>query len=221
MATQDRHSARVRTPARARQEVVPMKRSLLAVHPAWRGQGRKAPHPPSGGPSTRHTVKKLASPPALVVALACVLAAPASASNNQVSGIQSPPGSPTCSDPTASNAMTESLVGCWYTDTANVTKDTIISNGTETVHVAGTEHFVGCLDVDGDGLCAGDDPQGTLSFTFTFIGQYDATTGNEIRGRCHHPIVSGAGDFAGATVVLNFKDDFVNGTAAYKGHIKF
>ena len=64
------------------------------------------------------------------------------------------------------------------------------------------------------------EPHGTLSFAFTFTGQFDVTTEAEIRGRCHHPIVSGTEDFAGATGVLNFNDDVANGTAPYKGHIK-
>jgi hypothetical protein len=120
--------------------------------------------------------------------------------------------------------MTGSLVGCWYEDGGTVTKDHFPSSGIEIFHFSGTEHFTGCLDVDGDGLCAGQDPTGTLFFTFTFTAQFDVATGNEIRGRCHHPIVGGTGDFAGATGVLNFKDDVSNPafvTSPYMGHVTF
>jgi hypothetical protein len=51
----------------------------------------------------------------LTVVLSCVAAAPASASQNQVSGIQTPgfvP--PACTDNSASFTMTGGLVGCWY-----------------------------------------------------------------------------------------------------------
>jgi hypothetical protein len=119
--------------------------------------------------------------------------------------------------------MTVSLVGCWYEDGGIVTKDSFTSSGIELFHFSGTEHFIGCLDVDGDGLCTGD-PSGTLNFTFTFTSQYDALTGAEIRGRCHHPIVGGSGDFAGATGVINFKDDVSNPafvTSPYMGHVTF
>jgi len=33
--------------------------------------------------------------------------------------------------------------------------------------------------------------------------------------------VSGTGDFAGATGVINFKDDVSNGTSPYMGHVGF
>ena len=163
---------------------------------------------------------------ALAAALACVVAAPASAANYQVSGDPSPPVTDAnkCFDKSAaaSYTMTGSLVGCWYTDTFIVTKDTK-RNGIEEIHAIGTEHFVGCLDVDRGRHCTSPDPHGTLAFTFTFIGQFNATTGKEIRGSCHHPIVSGTDDFAGATGVLNFTDTIVNETlvsSPYTGHVK-
>jgi hypothetical protein len=119
--------------------------------------------------------------------------------------------------------MTGSLVGCWYEDGGTVTKDHFAASGIELFHFSGVEHFTGCLDVDGDGQCNADDPSGTLYFRFTFTAQYDAATGNEIRGRCNHPMVSGPnpGDFKGATGVLNFHDDVSNGTSPYMGHISF
>jgi hypothetical protein len=162
----------------------------------------------------------------LTVALSCVVATPASASQNQVSGVQTP-GTvpPACTDPSASFTMTGGLVGCWYEDNVTITKDQTTASGIELVHFSGTEHFTGCLDLDGDGACTGD-PTGTLFFTFTFTGQYVAGTDLtlEIRGRCHHPIVGGTGDFAGATGVLNFKDDTSNPAfvlSPYMGHVSF
>ena len=47
----------------------------------------------------------------------------------------------------------------------------------------------------------------------------DDTFAEEIHGRCHHPIVDGTGDFAGATGVLQFKDDVVNLKYDWRGHI--
>jgi len=163
---------------------------------------------------------------ALSAGFALAAAAPASASQSQVSGIQTP-GTvpPACTDPSVSFTMTGGLVGCWYEDNVTITKDQTTASGIELVHFSGTEHFTGCLDVDGDGACTGD-PTGTLFFTFTFTGQYVPGTNLslEIRGRCHHPIVGGTGNFAGATGVLNFKDDVSNPTfvtSPYMGHVSF
>jgi hypothetical protein len=54
--------------------------------------------------------------------------------------------------------------------------------------------------------------------TFTFTGKFDAV-GNEIHGRCHHPIVSGTGGFTGVTGVINFTDDVTAGNASYTASI--
>lgn len=166
----------------------------------------------------------LAMSGALLAVGAVPAAALAHVRNYQVSGIQSAQiTSGKCFDATAASfTMAGSLVGCWYVDTFIVTKSTT-RHGTVTIHASGTEHFVGCLDVDRNGQCASPDPQGTIAFSYTFIGQFDAVTGNEIRGRCHHPIVSGTDDFARARGVLNFTDDIVNGTlvdSPYRGHIR-
>ncbi len=157
---------------------------------------------------------------ALVAVLAGVAAAPASAAQNQVAGVQVPGANPpACTDSSAPFTMTGDLVGCWYGDIFTK-KETVTASGTALFIFVGTEHFTGCLDADGDGRCNGD-PTGTLDFTYTFTAQFDAATGSEIRGRCHHPIVGGSGDFAGATGVLNFKDDVSNGTSPYMGHVSF
>lgn len=115
--------------------------------------------------------------------------------------------------------MAGGLVGCWYEDTANMKKGTQSASGKYLLIYTGTEHFTGCLDADRDGGCSGD-PTGTLYFTYTFTSQYTLTFA-EIRGRCHHPIVSSTGDFAGATGVINFKDDISSGTSPYMGHVDF
>jgi hypothetical protein len=120
--------------------------------------------------------------------------------------------------------MPGGLVGCWYTDTYIEKKTHVKSaDGKYEFIFTGTEHFTGCLDTDGDGGCSGD-PTGTFYTTFTFTTQFEVQTPTEIRGRCHRPIVSGTGDFAGATGVSNFKDDVSdpsNVTSPYMGHIDF
>jgi hypothetical protein len=147
-------------------------------------------------------------------------AAPASATQNQVSGVQTPGVTPAaCNDPNATLTMTGRLIGCWYVDTFNTKKVTNPASGKLVFIFYGTEHFTGCLDADGDGQCSGD-PTGTFYTTFTFTTQTYLSLA-EIRGRCHHPIVAGDGAFANATGVLNFKDDVANGTSPYMGHIGF
>jgi hypothetical protein len=63
--------------------------------------------------------------------------------------------------PAQENVMTGSLVGCWYTDTLVINPAQPNGTPSGTIQATGTEHFVGCLDVDGDGTCAGD-PSRTL-----------------------------------------------------------
>ena len=108
------------------------------------------------------------------------------------------------------------LLGLWYTRTFVL--GVLTPSGVLTA--TGTEEFVGCLDVNGNRTCDASDPDGTLSFTFRFSGKFDPVTFAEMHGRCHHPVVGGTGDFAGATGVLRFKDDPVAGCAFYSGHLK-
>jgi hypothetical protein len=159
---------------------------------------------------------------AVTSGFAFVGATPALAADVQVSGIQSAPlSSGPCFDPNAvsSQVMAGDLVGCWYTDTLIIHPAQPDGTPGGTVQATGTEHFVGCLDLNGDQSCDSGDPQGTLSLTFQFSGKFDPVTGAEIHGRCQHPIVSGTGDFAGASGVINFKDDVTNGTSLYTGHV--
>lgn len=137
---------------------------------------------------------------ALLLTAMFIAAIPASAGTAQVSGSQFLGG------PCPEFTMDGSLVGCWFTDDS-----TVKVNPSGTVQVTGHEHFDGCLD----GLC------GTLNFAFTFTGKFEGPpTFAEIHGRCHHVIVSGTGAFAGASGVIDFKDDVSTGIAYYKGHIK-
>jgi hypothetical protein len=111
--------------------------------------------------------------------------------------------------------MAGSLVGCWYTDTFNLVSAT--PDGA--IVGTGSEHFVGCLDLNRNGRCSHRDPAGSLALTYVFEGKYDPVTGQEIAGGCQHEIGSGTGDFAGATGRINFTDNVTNGTSNYRGHI--
>jgi hypothetical protein len=176
-------------------------------------------------------MKKLITPTALLVVLVVLVwdgAALGHSSTVRVSGLQAAldktagaPGDPcaatdpkTGTAPKLINAMAGSLVGCWYTDTLNIT----LRKPNGIVHATGREHFVGCLDTARAGHCTRADPTGTLALTATFELKFDHAK-NEIWGRCQHPIVSGTGAFRGATGRINFTDNVTNGTATYRGHI--
>ena len=152
----------------------------------------------------------------VVVASAITLAlvTPASAGTTQVSGkgvfnddcrppVGSPP--PNLGDYPPID-LSGSLDGCWYTYVSDSK-----FNPSGTYQEIGTELFVGCLN---SSTC------GTFETTYTFTGKFvDDTFTEEIHGRCHHPIVGGTGGFAGATGLILFKDDVVNGCFEYRGHI--
>lgn len=65
--------------------------------------------------------------------------------------------------------------------------------------------------------------------TFRMVENYTAKVDpdNDVTGlffaRCQHPIVtgSGTGEFEGVSGRLDFKDDTVNGTTEYKGHLRY
>lgn len=114
--------------------------------------------------------------------------------------------------------MAGDLVGCWYTDDFVVTQAKDNPGGS--FKASGTEHFVGCIDTNRNGACGAGEPSGTFNTTFTFTAKL-APTGDEIHGRCHHPIVSGSGGFAGASGVLSFKDIPSEGRFPYHGNIRF
>ena len=99
------------------------------------------------------------------------------------------------------------LVGCVYTTSFEVVQETPSGVYQE----RGTETFIGCLS---NGTTCG-----TFNMTYKFTGKF-APDGSTIHGRCQHPIVSGTGDFAGATGRLDFKDDVENAVFYYRGHIR-
>ena len=111
--------------------------------------------------------------------------------------------------------MAGDLVGCWYTDSGDVRNET----PSGVVTVSGTEHFVGCLNTNGNQTCDLGEPTGTFNTTYTFTAKY-AATGDEIHGRCHHPIISGTGGFLGASGELSFTDIPSEGRFPYHGPIR-
>ena len=153
---------------------------------------------------------------AVAASMLAVLAMPASAGTTQVSGMGVfndgcvPPVEAGIPPADLGNYapidLSGSLVGCWYT---YVSASKLNPSGTYIEQ--GTEIFVGCFNGT---TC------GTFETTYTFTAKYvDDTFAEEIHGRCHHPIVGGTGDFAGAKGVLNFKDDVVNLKFDFRGHI--
>lgn len=141
----------------------------------------------------------------LVLALGAGAALAATQETTDVGGSQTPGVFGPCADPSAVQTMEGDLSGCWYVDDL-----TCRLNPSGTVQCTGHEHFVGSLG----------SKTGTFSTTFEFTGKFDGPpTFAEIHGRCHHPIVGGTGDFAGASGVLQFKDDVTTGVSTYRGHI--
>lgn len=160
-----------------------------------------------------HSARHVTCTAAVAALGLAVLAMPASAGTTQVSGTAvfdteclPPVGSPPVDlGDYPPIHLTGSLYGCWYTYVSSSQ-----FNRSGTYQEKGAEIFVGCLN----GTC------GTFETTYTFTGKFvDDTFAEEIHGRCHHPIVGGTGDFAGAKGVINFKDDVVNHKFDYKGHI--
>jgi hypothetical protein len=157
------------------------------------------------------TIRPLAFVVALLASLLLALPAPAHAANDQLTGTAlftaGCPDAPSPYDDYDPLVMSGSLVGCWYT---NVETSLITPGGV--YHESGTELFVGQLDGG---------PTGTFTTTYKFDAKLNAD-GTEVRGRCHHPIVSGSGTggFAGATGRVDFKDIIGDPiTYEYRGHI--
>lgn len=109
-------------------------------------------------------------------------------------------------------AMDGSLQGCWYTDYLDGS-----STPSGMYRETGGETFVGCLMEDGVEVACG-----SFQTTYRFTAKF-APTGEEIHGRCQHPIVagSGTGGFEGITGRVDFKDDVTTGEFNFRGHIKF
>jgi hypothetical protein len=109
-----------------------------------------------------------------------------------------------------------SLIGRWTTTSFEVRSESVSGN-VYTLVGTGTEHFVGCLDLDRSGACGQGDAQGTLDFSFVFRGTYDATTFAQLSGACIHPVTAGTGDFARTRGVIAYRDDVNTGISYYTG----
>ena len=160
---------------------------------------------------------------ALLVALGAtvaIVAVPAATGAGAVTvrGDQLIEGSQTCENAQPDTyLMTGDLVGCWYTTSFVVVQ----ANDNRGGHfkASGTEHFVGCLNTNGNAQCDPGEPFGTFDTKFTFTAKF-APTGEEIHGRCQHPITGGSGDFDGASGVISFKDIPPEGRFPYHGNIR-
>jgi len=133
---------------------------------------------------------------------------PVSAATTIVRGIQTPVDSGPCFNASAafSSTMEGGLTGCWWVDTITPDPfDPASYSAGGTAVFSGTEHFTGCVNTNGDADCDPGEPSGTFSTTYTFTAQFDAN-GNEIHGRCNHPITSGEDGFEGISGVVNFTD---------------
>ena len=118
--------------------------------------------------------------------------------------------------PEGTYRMAGDLVGCWFTDEFNVVQE----NPGGGFKASGTEHFQGCLDTNHNGSCGVGEPSGRFDTTFTFTAKF-APSGDEIHGRCHHPIIGGTGAFTGASGELSFKDIPSEGRFPYHGPLNF
>lgn len=164
-------------------------------------------------------MRRLARISAVVALLAATVlvgwVSPTSADGaTQVSGLGLPgaPGTAPCDDATYADAdyaigMTGDLEGCIY---GYITSFRFHPAGT--YQEVADEIFVGSYG----------SLSGTFELTEFFTAKFDAD-GNQVWGRCKHPIVagSGTGDFEGVTGRLDFKDDIDAGNAPYKGHLRF
>src|SRR5215212_427400 len=101
--------------------------------------------------------------------------------------------------------MTGDLEGCLYTFVGPA-----VSSPSGTYRETGTETFVAS-----DGVS-------TFETTYRFEAKYELA-GGEIFGRCQHPIVegSGTGIYEGVSGRIDMKDDIVEGTFPYRGHLQW
>jgi hypothetical protein len=89
------------------------------------------------------------------------------------------------------------------------------------VIAAGTERFVGCVDVNLDGTCKSGEPSGELTFDYVQWATFDPSTGALIKGACEHPITGGSDNFQGARGIVHMRDVVVNGDVrtTYRGTV--
>src|SRR4051794_13935428 len=158
----------------------------------------------------------------LTLVAGLILAAPAGAASDRISGVSVYDTTGACPEQPPVGyedfmsypalVMSGSLEGCWYTKLTS-TKDNGIPSGV--YQERGEEVFIGSLDGG---------PVGTFTTTYKFSSKWspDVSTGSEVRGRCEHPIVvgSGTGGFEGAAGRVDFKDIVATGEYVYRGHIR-
>ena len=101
--------------------------------------------------------------------------------------------------------MSGDLDGCLYTFV-----ETSESSPSGTYRETGTELFVAS------------EGAGTFETTYRFEAKFDEA-GEEIFGRCQHPIVegSGTGIYEGVSGRLDIKDDVEAGCFLYRGHLQY
>jgi len=137
----------------------------------------------------------------------------------QLSGVATLPGDGQCTDvPEAPDGtelafvlkMEGDLNGCFYSFAA-----TAESSPSGTYRERGIDIYVGSGEEEGD------EDFGTFAMTYLFTAKFDED-GSEIWGRCQHPITAGTGtgDFEGVTGRFDFRDDVVDVTFPYKGHLR-
>lgn len=145
-----------------------------------------------------------------------VIAAPASAQNTRVAGISVllAPGDGPCTDADHAGAdyalaLSGDLEGCIY----GYITIARFHEGSGTYQERADEVFVGSWG----------SLTGTFDMVENFTGKFDPETGEQVFGRCKHPITAGTGtdDFAGIRGRLDFTDDVAAGNIPYRGHLSF
>lgn len=103
--------------------------------------------------------------------------------------------------------LTGSLEGCLYT--TEITDYVILEDGTYEEY--GFETVVACLNGE---ICGSFDTSYVFRATFS-------DTGEQLTGGCKHPILAGTGTdaLAGATGIIEFRDNLVTGEVYYKGFV--
>jgi hypothetical protein len=142
------------------------------------------------------------------VVVAALSASPVAAGSGvQVDGLLTPDTGQVCTEDAASVAtytVTGDLTGCWYIDEWTIENE----SPSGSIRASGTEMFSGSFGGQ----------RGHFWTTYTFT--YKVVDGLETHGRCHHPVVSGDGVFAGVSGVIHMYD-LPNGCAVYHGYLRF
>lgn len=102
------------------------------------------------------------------------------------------------------------LVGCLFT---KFPPDSFHERPSGVYEEHGEEVIVACLQ---GGPC------GRLFTSYHFTAKFDED-GNQVYGRCQHPVVGADGGFEGTTGRLDFKDNIIDGLAvdfSFRGHLK-